>query len=93
MGRLSITSSERVSYAERCQENPEHLAEDIECNIYQSPGEHERKLLQTCYDDAQASCSISSSCKSDTPYFPISKYQAFSIHDFCYNRIEFIHII
>ena len=45
MGRLSITSSERVSHAERCQENPEHLAEDIECNVYQSPGEYERKLL------------------------------------------------
>jgi len=45
MGRLSITSSERVSHAERCQENPEHLAEDIKCNVYQSPGEYERKLL------------------------------------------------
>jgi len=45
MGRLSVTSSERVSHAERCQENLEHLAEDIECNVYQSPGEYERKLL------------------------------------------------
>ena len=45
MGRLSTTSSERVSHAERSQENPENLAEDIECNVYQSPGEYERKLL------------------------------------------------